>query len=151
MLKTPSMTSLQERERSRVLEVVLHETGESSVRKVVGWQFEAENVSYTDSDAETVPPTDCREELEPATSAVTQTRTNGAEWHRWAENVPYVDSKAETVPETDCREEYVPSTSAVAHVATNRAACAPTVMTLPATLPAPSMTLCRLEKTILQR
>jgi hypothetical protein len=48
-----------------------------------------------------------------------------------------VDSEAETVPETDCREEYVPSTSAVAQVATNRAACAPTVITLPATLPAP--------------
>ncbi|EFX66919.1 hypothetical protein DAPPUDRAFT_262340 [Daphnia pulex] len=100
MLKTSSMTSLQERERSRVLEVVLHETGESSVRKVVDWQCEAANVSYVDSDAETVLATDCREELEPATSAVAQTRTNGAEWHRWAENVPHVDSEAETVPDT---------------------------------------------------
>ncbi|EFX61482.1 hypothetical protein DAPPUDRAFT_121745, partial [Daphnia pulex] len=100
MLKTSSMTSLQERERSRVLEVVLHETGESSVRKVVDWQCETANVSYADSDAETVLATDCREELEPATSAVAQTRTNGAEWHRWAENVPHVDSEAETVPDT---------------------------------------------------
>ncbi|EFX63093.1 hypothetical protein DAPPUDRAFT_119543 [Daphnia pulex] len=100
MLKTSSMTSLQERERSRVLEVVLHETGESSVRKVVDWQCEAANVSYADSDAETVLATVCREELEPATSAVAQTRTNGAEWHRWAENVPHVDSEAETVPDT---------------------------------------------------
>ncbi|EFX69534.1 hypothetical protein DAPPUDRAFT_113605 [Daphnia pulex] len=137
MLKTPSMTSLQERERSHGMEVVLHEIGESSVQKVVDWKCEAENMSYADSVAETVPETDCREELEPATSFVAQTRTNGAEWHCWAENVPYLDSEADTLPETGCREEYVPSTSAVAQVATNRAACAPTEITIPATLPAP--------------
>lgn len=40
MPKTSSMKSLQERERSRVLEVVLHETVELSVQKVVDWHCE---------------------------------------------------------------------------------------------------------------
>ncbi|EFX65469.1 hypothetical protein DAPPUDRAFT_117236 [Daphnia pulex] len=114
MPKTSSMKSLQEQERSRVLE---------------------ENVPYADSEAETVPETDCREEHEPSTSTFAQTATNVAAWHCRAKNVSYADSEAETVFETDGSEEHVPSTSAVAQTASKGAACTKTEMTLTVAFP----------------
>ncbi|EFX65192.1 hypothetical protein DAPPUDRAFT_333439 [Daphnia pulex] len=74
MSKTSMMKCLHERERSCVWEVILHETVGLTTPKVVAWNCEAE--PDMDSEAETLPETDYREEYEPAMAQVLQTGTN---------------------------------------------------------------------------